>query len=36
LGRAKESVQVRGALKHFATIIFTVKGYSPTLNPQAR
>jgi hypothetical protein len=36
LGRAKESVQVRGALKHFVTINkFTVRGCSPTPNPQA-
>jgi hypothetical protein len=35
-GRAKKSVQVRGVLKHFATIrIFTVRVCSPTPNPQA-
>jgi hypothetical protein len=38
LGRAKESVQVRGALKHFVKVKkkkITVRGFSPTPNPQA-
>jgi hypothetical protein len=36
LGRAKESVQVRGALKHFVTIKkFYGEGLTPTPNPQA-
>jgi hypothetical protein len=37
LGRAKESVRVRGALKHFVTnYFFKVRCCSPTPNPQAR
>jgi hypothetical protein len=36
LGCVKESVQVRGTLKHFLTIKnFTVRGCGPTPNPQA-
>jgi len=35
LGRAKESVQVRGALKHFVTIKkIKVRGWYPTPNPK--
>jgi hypothetical protein len=36
LGRAKESVQIRGALKYFVThYFFMVRVFSPTPNPKA-